>query len=130
MHCARQCGWQRGRVVVVVVVMGASPPYRKNRRTASALTATAAAAAVAAAAAAAVAAAAAITTRLARHLALRMITDREAERMLSKEVHAARSSLSARARDTKGFAREEESLSNGVCVRLFPLSPWDIFAPY
>jgi len=54
-----------------VVVMGASPPYRKNRRTASAS---------ASAAAAAVAAAAAITARLARHLALRMITDREAER--------------------------------------------------
>lgn len=68
MHCARRCGWQRGRVVV----MGASPPYRKNRRTASAL--------AAAAATAAAATAAAITTRLARHLALRMITDREAER--------------------------------------------------
>lgn len=97
-----------------VVVMGASPPYRKNRRTASA----------SAAAAAATAAATAITTRLARHLALRMITDREAERTLFKEVHA------ARARHTKGFAREEESLSNGICVRLFPLSPWDIFALY
>lgn len=66
MHCARRCGWQRGRVV-----MGASPPYRKNRRTASAL---------AAAVTTAAATAAAITTRLARHLALRMITDREAER--------------------------------------------------
>lgn len=73
MHCARRCGWQRGRVVV----MGASPPYRKNRRVASALVV---AAATAAAAPATPAAATAITTRLARHLALRMITDREAER--------------------------------------------------
>lgn len=98
-----------------VVVMGASPPYRKNRRTASA-----------SAAAAAATAAAAITARLARHLALRMITDREAERTLFKEVHA------VRARDTQrgSFAREEESLSNSICVRLFPLSPWDIFALY
>lgn len=99
--------------------MGASPPYRKNRRTASA-----------AAAAATAAAAAAITARLARHLALRMITDREAERMLSKEVHATSSSLPARATQRGSLAREEESLFNGVCVRLFPLSPWDIFALY
>lgn len=76
-----------------VVVMGANPPYRKNRRTASA-----------SAAAAAATAAAAITARLARHLALRMITDREAERTLFKEVHA------ARARHTKGFVRSRRGI--------------------
>jgi len=89
MHCARQPMRLAAAGRLVVDWMGrASPPYRKNRRTASASTAEAAAAAAAAVAAAAAtaaaaaAAAAAITARLARQLALRMITDREAENAL------------------------------------------------
>jgi len=129
MHCARQPMRlaAAGRVVVVVVVvdwMGrASPPYRKNRRAASASTAEAAAAAAASAAAAA----AAITARLARQLALRMITDREAERTLSKEVDARAAHPPSVLATQRG---RRPSVSGGIVIRGSSVFASDFFLPH